>query len=1167
MSENDVSRRDKQLVESPNEASSTNAIQAEISTLESILRKPTPDTSYSNDQECQRIVHMVERIGVDNAETGADAHSPSSEIPCERLGHYELLKKLGEGGMGAVYKARHVKLNKLVALKVLPADRLKDQQAVTRFEREMRAVGQLSHANIVAAHDAGEIDGSHYLVMELVDGIDLSTLVRQCGTMPIAEACKVICLAAQGLQYAHSSGMVHRDIKPGNLMLTSDGEIKILDMGLALLDEMKNADKGELTTTGQMMGTLDYMAPEQGVNSHKVDIRADVYSLGATLFKLLTGEAPFHGPQYETPVSRMMALAVETPRTLCDVRDDIPKPLSEIVARLLAKNPDDRPATPQHVADLLTPFAEGAQLKEIATLAREKVNDEVVAPSDDTFAHLRSSFTDTCPTTPAAVLKVERRPHGARGKWWVAGASIAGAVFLTVILTLRTEKGTIIVKVPDGEESNVQLAVSRDGKTVDVLDADKGWTIRVEEGVYQINVKRGGDRFVVSDNKLTVERGEEERVTVSMIPTKVNDSGDSPQEANSPGDAGSAPNVAASSAFRIRNLAVFPHADQMRFAWISNDGNAIVTSDRTNAVKLYDVVIRKLRAEIKAPSAVAYNARFSPDSKTLAIVSPEGQVELWAVDSGKRRCVIDTGVSGHASIAFSPDSKTLATTNKGGGVSVWKAFDGEVQTSFGKGWGVVGPMVFGDDGDVLAFACGDRTILVRDLANDKHLHTLSGQGGDLRLANDARELWLVDGTRTYRWNLRKDPQAKTIAGRVLSPRRSWTATVNGNDPTVHVVHIASGKKIQFTGSHTKIHRIAFSSNDRILVTGDHRGNISFWNPATGKPIANSVNHGGWINTLSFSKDARFLVSSSWDRRVGVWEIVPVSKAESTVNLAAVEPISATAGFRGFHATTTGKGPLLRPDLKVATEYLYASAPSRVRYAVPEGMKSFTAVAFSPTIWTVGFKVMAGDTTVYEKAKAWDTVRLDLPKDTTHVDLVFDWIHSKDRGSAFWIAPRFHPVSVSEVKDLFGDEGKHVSVTNLKPVEVSENVTLSRNRVPEDVAPPVELDFGYKVVGNIPEGAPEQCKEFLYANPDSRVEYKIPKGATAFTAVGHGHNGRLHFEVHVDDRLLYRSPQAGIVPIDVKLPNDGNVLALVISGSGFRSESRWCYPRIHIGGSP
>jgi len=495
-------------------------LEAKSDTYIEELRRPVDAEPFTQESDCARAVSFIERIGREPT-VGAQQAITAADVREElaRIGQYQLLAKLGEGGMGAVYKARHTKLNKLVALKVLSADRLADENAVARFKREMLAVGQLDHPNIVAAHDAGEADDRHYLVMELVDGIDLSTLVRSCGMLPVAEACEIICQAASGLEHAHSFSMVHRDIKPGNLMLTFGGRVKVLDMGLALLDEMRTSGTAELTNTGQMMGTLNYMAPEQGTDSHQVDIRADIYSLGATLFKLLTGQALYDGPKYDTPLAKMMALAVETPRALAEVRQDVPPELSDLVARMLSKDQDERPASPQELVGLLTPFAEGAQLEEVARVAKEKVETEPDAPSGNTFAHLQSSFTDTEPTmlkAPEVKAAVRKSPlPKTRQSRWSVGrrtavalsvAALGGIVLLAVIFSLRTGQGTIVVEVPEGEEDNIEISVRQGGKVVEVFDADKGWTVEIKEGKYELDIKKGGDRFAIGNKTLTVTR-------------------------------------------------------------------------------------------------------------------------------------------------------------------------------------------------------------------------------------------------------------------------------------------------------------------------------------------------------------------------------------------------------------------------------------------------------------------------------------------------------------------------------------------------------------------------------------------------------------------------------------------------------------------------------------
>jgi hypothetical protein len=246
---------------------------------------------------------------------------------------------------------------------------------VARFEREMEAVGRLHHRHIVAATDAGEIDGMHYLVMEYVDGLDLSALVRRVGPLAPADACEIVRQAALGLKEAHDRGIIHRDIKPSNLILADGGPyesqpvVKVLDFGLARLGPL-HADSGELTVSGQIMGTLKYMAPEQCASSRDVDLRADIYSLGATLYRLLSGEAPFSAAEFETPLELISAVMNEQPLPLSSRRRDLPPMLCTIVETMMAKNPADRFATCDEVISTLTPWWQGANLAELLEGAR-----------------------------------------------------------------------------------------------------------------------------------------------------------------------------------------------------------------------------------------------------------------------------------------------------------------------------------------------------------------------------------------------------------------------------------------------------------------------------------------------------------------------------------------------------------------------------------------------------------------------------------------------------------------------------------------------------------------------------------------------------------------------------------------------------------------------------
>jgi CHAT domain-containing protein/tetratricopeptide (TPR) repeat protein/tRNA A-37 threonylcarbamoyl transferase component Bud32 len=279
--------------------------------------------------------------------------------PGRRLGQYEILGELGQGGMGKVFRARHVELGKIVALKMLKADRF-DDVAIARFKNEIRAVGRLNHPNIVVAHDAGHCDGVHFLVMEYVDGMDLAHLVERHGPLSVAEACDAIRQAAIGLQHAFERGLVHRDIKPSNLMVARDGRIRLLDLGLAR--SFGDAPADRLTAQGTMLGTADYLAPEQWNHPHSAGVRADIYSLGCTLFHLLAGAPPFGDRDYGTVLAKMRAHAEVPPPALKQLGREVPRELEAIVRRMLAKDPAKRFATPAEVAAALEPLASGSNL-------------------------------------------------------------------------------------------------------------------------------------------------------------------------------------------------------------------------------------------------------------------------------------------------------------------------------------------------------------------------------------------------------------------------------------------------------------------------------------------------------------------------------------------------------------------------------------------------------------------------------------------------------------------------------------------------------------------------------------------------------------------------------------------------------------------------------------
>ncbi|HEX3869485.1 MAG TPA: serine/threonine-protein kinase [Pirellulales bacterium] len=272
------------------------------------------------------------------------------------LGNYKLLRLLGSGGMSSVYLAEHKHMHRQSAIKVLPKNRIDDSSYLERFYLEARAAAALDHPNIVRAYDVASEGTTHFLVMEYVEGRDLQVMVKQDGPLPYQTAAEYIRQSALGLAHAHEEGLIHRDIKPANLLVDLRGTVKVLDMGLA-----KFTDDGRASLTvahdENVLGTADYLAPEQAVNSHNVDHRVDIYSLGCTLYFVLTGHPPFCEG---TLTQRLLKHQTTEPPGILIDRPDAPKELVAICSRMMAKTPEKRFQSAQEVSDVLQRWLSGA---------------------------------------------------------------------------------------------------------------------------------------------------------------------------------------------------------------------------------------------------------------------------------------------------------------------------------------------------------------------------------------------------------------------------------------------------------------------------------------------------------------------------------------------------------------------------------------------------------------------------------------------------------------------------------------------------------------------------------------------------------------------------------------------------------------------------------------
>jgi serine/threonine protein kinase/formylglycine-generating enzyme required for sulfatase activity len=473
--------------------------------------EPAEDSLAGFQVPSSLIFGPTENTALHDQSTVAGPSVEVAKLPRELKDHprYKVVAMIGAGGMGAVYRAEHRLMDRPVALKLIRGDLLGNAALVERFRREVKLAARLaSHPNIVAAYDAEQAGETHMLVMEFIEGTDLAREVDRRGPLPVGEACDYARQAALGLQHAFEEGMVHRDIKPQNLMRTTRGRIKILDFGLARFAS-ELASQGGLTAEGMVLGSADYIAPEQIHDPHSADIRADIYSLGCTLYFLLVGRPPFPGGGL---IQKLHAHSEKTPRQLADLRPEVPAELAGIVERMMAKDPSLRPSTPAEVVRALAPLADSLE-RSGQVLNPPEVGSAPAAAKKPNERLLSDSALDPGPRRSRSNVADRQGRFGAR-VWWAAVGLLLLALVIAcgIVLRVKTANGMIeLVNLPKDAEVLV------DGQEVAVTWPGGGTPaiVTVTAGKHRIAVKKDG--IEITGDEVTVRANGKEKFTVRFV--------------------------------------------------------------------------------------------------------------------------------------------------------------------------------------------------------------------------------------------------------------------------------------------------------------------------------------------------------------------------------------------------------------------------------------------------------------------------------------------------------------------------------------------------------------------------------------------------------------------------------------------------------------------------
>ncbi len=875
-------------------------------TLVSHLRRPFAESPYDGEPECRLTLELIQAIGRDPSFSKVEtADAPDTGQPeLNRVRDYRLLEKLGQGGMGTVYKALHTQLDKVVALKVLSPERMKDAQAVARFKREMKAVGQLSHPNIVGAFDAGEADGTHYLVMEYIRGIDLSELIRKQGPLPIADACELVRQAATGLAYAHQYGLVHRDINRANFMLSvvdslresesrsrSDRPtLKILDLGLARLQE--HAAGEELTGTGQMMGTLDYMAPEQTGDSHDVDIRADIYSLGATLYKLLSGQAPYGGVKYNTAVKKIVALANEPVTPIQDHRPDAPRELAEVLERMLAKDADERFATPQEVADALAPLTNDADLASLAASV-DRLDQGVYAKSVvterslDSTQHLatsdaidtRSSVQSRGGSGEAEAVIGTSTPEPARPpvrpsrlKWVFGGVAaivllLAGGYAASIVVRVQFDGGVLELKIDDPK---IETLITQEGVTIHDLATDRRYKLKatrkqLPSGEYAFEVAELSEGLHFETARFRITRDDKTIVQVTLDK--------SPAE----------------------NVSIDTRSADIPSNWRPGPSDGVMPGLIPRPAKLPG--IERWQIDTVTPRGSVYSVSYSPDGQLLACGShDDNHIRVFNLQSGDlvrifRMKPVEWGHGGSvpAVVAWCPDGKRLLGGGHGqyGGLHIWDTSSGELLRLIENPGSSDFPPVWSPDGKYIAVSAGWRLIVLDSGSGVRQFEFATPEflPQSVAWSPDGKRLVGACSDRTVRvWSIGEDAPDLTLEGH---GQRLWCAAWSpgggkvasgGEDKRVIVWNAENGQQEKLSLlAPGNIRAIAWSPDGQHIACACDRG-IRIWKAANGNP-GPSLEAPGDFSSLAWRPDGRQMATVGgyppkirlWNARTGTLE--------------------------------------------------------------------------------------------------------------------------------------------------------------------------------------------------------------------------------------------------------------------------------------------------------
>ena len=869
---------------------------------------------------------------------------PKARVPAlkGRFGDYELTQEIARGGMGVVYKAQQISLDRTVALKMILSGQLAGEREVRRFHVEAEAAAKLQHPHIVAIHEVGELEGQHYFSMDFIEGESLAHRVAR-GPLPVKEAAELVNQVTGAIEYAHQAGILHRDLKPQNILLDQSGQPWVTDFGLARRIE----GGSELTGTGQVLGTPSYMPPEQAAGKlAAIGTTSDVYSLGAILYELLTGRPPFRA---ESALETLIQVLEQEPVSLRLLNATIPIDLETITLKCLQKDQSKRYATAAELSEELVRYAEGKpiQARPVGTLERSWrwcKRKPALAGMWALAVVLLLTFSIAGPLVALHQAKLRSRAVAARKgesnqrriaveqrvvaeeKQEEATRSAAAArralkvsqrqVYLSDMLLAQRDwaDGDILhlqellerhqdeadlqgfewhywnrlcqaeLTSLQGHQGDVHaVAISSDGKRIASASADKSVKIWDTASGQQLQTLEGHDYPVFS---VAFSPAGDRLVSASMDTSII------------------VWDVATGK--QLHRL--LGHRGYVMSVAFSPDAKHVL-SGGGSTVKLWDAESGQERQSFSGHTGLVHSVAITADGKQLASGSSDGAVKVWDAETGN----LSRTLNGHSgivhSVAFAVTGTELLSAGADGTIRVWDLSSGETVRTFSGHSAAVQSVACNADGTRAVSASADRTVKIWDVASGQQLFTLKGHS---RLVRDARfspdGQWIVSagngvkpGTGMLKtWDAQVDPQARTLptAGYLRSIAFAPDGkrfVSGGDDRTAKVCDSQTMAEVfSLEGHQSRVESVAFSPiGDRIATAGDSM--VKLWDSQTGQLQRTLTGHQGNVFGIAFSADGERVASGSRDKTIRICnsetgrQLLLLSGHEGQVNSVAFSP--------------------------------------------------------------------------------------------------------------------------------------------------------------------------------------------------------------------------------------------------------------------------------------